>query len=74
LVIYAEGDPPALRRQGQLLDHALRAAGVQRAIAVVPGSSHTRIILTLSRGDTVSARAMLRFVASLTPDVSIDAS
>jgi acetyl esterase/lipase len=74
LVIYAEGDSPELRRQGQVLDHALRAAGVQSEIAVVPGSSHTRIILTLSRGDTVSARAILAFVAALTPRAAIDAS
>ena len=64
LVIYAEGDPPELRRQGQVLYQALRAAGVPSEIVVVPGSSHTRVILTLSRGDTVSARAIERFVAT----------
>lgn len=74
LVIYAEGDSPELRRQGQVLDQALRAAGVRSAIVVVPGSSHTRIILTLSRGDTVSARAILKFVATLAPGRAIDAS
>jgi acetyl esterase/lipase len=65
LVIYAEGDPPDLRRQGQVLATALRAAGVPTETVVVPGSSHTRIILTLSRGDTPSAQAILRFVATL---------
>jgi acetyl esterase/lipase len=74
LVIYAEGDSPELRRQGQVLDQALRAAGVPSAIAVVPGSSHTRIILTLSRGDTVSARAILKFIADLAPGRTIDGS
>ena len=55
--------PADLRRQGHVLADALRGAGVTTEMVVVPGSSHTRIILTLSRGDTVSARAILRFVA-----------
>jgi acetyl esterase/lipase len=67
LVIYAEGDSADLRRQGDVLAAALRKAGVATSTAVVPGSSHTRIILTLSRDDTVSARAILRFVADLVP-------
>ena len=71
LVIYAEGDPPELRRQGQVLDQALRAAGVRSEIVVVPGSSHTRIILTLSRGDTVSATRILRFVAGRSTRVTM---
>lgn len=71
LVVYAEGDPPDLRRQGQVLDQALRAAGARSEVAVVPGSSHTRIILTLSRDDTVSARAILKFVAHVAPSVEI---
>ena len=72
LVIYAEGDPPELRRQGQVLYQALRAAGVPSEIVVVPGSSHTRIILTLSRGDATSARAIQRFVATLAPRATIE--
>lgn len=70
LVIYAEGDPPDLRRQGQVLADRLRRAGVPTSTAVVPGSSHTRIILTLSRDDTVSAQAILRFVTTLAPHVA----
>jgi len=65
LVIYAEGDSADLRRQGDVLAAALRKAGVTTSTAVVPGSSHTRIILTLSRDDTVSARAILRFVGEV---------
>jgi acetyl esterase/lipase len=65
LVMWAEGDPADLRRQGQVLASALRSAGVPTTNAVVPGSSHTRIVLTLSRGDTVSARAILAFVRSV---------
>lgn len=67
LVIYAQGDPPALRRQGDVLADRLRNAGVPTSTAIVPGSSHTRIILTLSRDDTVSARAILKFVATVAP-------
>jgi acetyl esterase/lipase len=65
LVIWAEGDPPDLRRQGAVLATALRNAGVATATTVVPGSSHTRIVLTLSRHDTASARAILDFVAGI---------
>jgi acetyl esterase/lipase len=67
LVIYAEGDSADLRRQGDVLAAALRRAGVATATTVVPGSSHTRILLTLSRDDTVSARAILKFVAGVAP-------
>jgi len=74
LVIFAEGDPPELRRQSRVLDQAYRSAGAGSRVVVVPGSSHTRILLTLSRGDTVSAQAILRFVATLDPAASIDAS
>lgn len=65
LVVWAEGDPRDLRRQGEVLATKLRAAGVPTTVAVVPGSSHTRIILTLSRDDTVSAKAILRFVGEV---------
>jgi acetyl esterase/lipase len=65
LVMWAEGDPADLRRQSLVLATALRNAGVPTANAVVPGSSHTRIVLTLSRGDTVSSRAILDFVKTV---------
>lgn len=65
LVVWAEGDPADLRRQGQVLATALRSAGVPTTTTVVPGSSHTRIVLTLSRADTVSARAILDFVKTV---------
>lgn len=65
LVIWAEGDPADLRRQGHVLASALRNAGVASRTTVVPGSSHTRIVLTLSRGDTVSSHAILDFVRTV---------
>ncbi len=67
LVIYAEGDSADLRRQGDVLASALRAARVASSQTVVPGSSHTRILLTLSRDDTVAAHAILTFVDGLAP-------
>ncbi len=67
LVIYAGGDSADIRRQGDVLAAALRSAGVRSEKVVVPGSSHTRILLTFSRDDTISAKAILKFVASLAP-------
>ena len=64
------GDPADLRRQGQVLAEDLRRAGVPSSTTVVPGSSHTRIILTLSRADTVSAQAILKFVDNPRPAAS----
>jgi acetyl esterase/lipase len=74
LVIYAEGDSAALRRQGDVLAAALSTAGVPAETIVVPGSSHTRILLTLSRDDTVAARGILKFIASLPAATTIDPS
>ena len=51
LLLYASGDTKDLQRQSQLLDAALRAAGASSRIAVVPGESHARMVLTLSRAD-----------------------
>lgn len=67
LVIYAEGDSADLRRQGRVLAATLRRAGVRSSTTVVPGSSHERILLTLSRDDTVSAHAILAFVDEIAP-------
>jgi acetyl esterase/lipase len=74
LVIFAEGDPPDLRRQGRVLAAAMASAGVAIETVVVPGSSHTRIVLTLSREDTVAANAILRFVGRLAPDAAVAAT
>lgn len=71
LVIFAEGDPADLRRQGRVFAARMDAAGVPVETVVVPGSSHTRIVLTLSRPDTVAADAILRFVARAAPDAAV---
>lgn len=65
LILYAGGETRALQRQSQLLDAALREAGAQSEIVVVPGKSHDRIVPTLSRDDQTAGPAMLRFVRQL---------
>ena len=62
LVVYAEGDYPALKRQGALFAAAAEAAGGQAETVVVPGKSHTRIVPTLSRDDQTAGPAVLDFV------------
>lgn len=62
LILYAGGETEALRRQSGLLDAALRAAGAESRVVVVPGQSHERIVPTLSRDDRTAGPAMLAFV------------
>jgi acetyl esterase/lipase len=62
IVLYAEGDPAPLQRQSQLLHEALRKEQIPSELVVVPGQSHCRIVLTLSRPDRTSAPAILRFI------------
>lgn len=69
LIIYAGGETQSLQRQSQVLDAALQEAGAQSEVVVVPGESHERIVLALSRTDKTAGPAMLRFIenASCTP-------
>ena len=62
LILYAEGDSAPLQRQSQLLNDSLRAVGAASKIVIVPGESHSRMVLVLSRADKVAARAILEFV------------
>ncbi len=62
LILYAGGESAALQRQSRLLDAALRAAGASSRVVVVPGQSHRRIVLTLSRDDRTAGPAMLAFL------------
>jgi acetyl esterase/lipase len=62
LLLYAEGDPPSLQRQSQLLYGALQLKQVRSQLVIVPGEDHARIVLTLSRADKTSAPAILRFI------------
>ena len=62
LLIYAAGESRALQRQSQLLHQQLIDAGVPSALTIVPGESHTRIVLTLSRDDKTAGPAITAFV------------
>ncbi len=64
LILYAEGDSAALRRQAQHFHDVLDRRGVRNRVVVVPGESHTRIVLTLSRDDKTAGPAMLEFLGA----------
>jgi acetyl esterase/lipase len=66
LLLYAGGEGRALQRQSQLLHGALLRAGASSSLVVVPGESHSRIVLTLSRDDKTAGPAILNFVRSHT--------
>jgi len=67
LVLHAGGEKPALKRQSQLLVEALERHGKPCSLVVVPGQSHSRIVLTLSRPDRTAAPAIEAFVRRNTP-------
>lgn len=62
LLLYAGGEGKALQRQSQLMHDALLNAGAASSLVVVPGESHSRIVLTLSRGDKTAGPAIVNFV------------
>ena len=62
LILYAGGETKPLQRQSQLLHETLVKAGARSELVVVPGESHSRIVLTLSRPDKIAGPAILRFV------------
>jgi acetyl esterase/lipase len=62
LILYAGGETKALIRQSQRFSQALTRSGVSNKVVVVPGQSHARIVLTLSRDDKTAGPAILNFV------------
>jgi len=62
LILYAGGEKKGLQRQAQRLKEALDKQEVENQLTVVPGESHTRIVLTLSRPDKTSGPAILKFI------------
>ena len=62
LILYAGGETKALQRQSRRLQEVLSAHGVKNQLVVVPGQSHTRIVLALSRPDKTAGPAMLNFL------------
>jgi acetyl esterase/lipase len=64
LILYAGGESRKLKRQAQCLAQALERAGVEQSVVVVPGESHSRIVLTLSRPDKTAVPAILTFMGA----------
>jgi len=62
LLLYAGGETRALQRQSQRLAARLHEAGASAQTVVVPGESHARILLTLSRDDKTAGPAVLAFI------------
>ena len=62
LIMYAQGETAALRRQGGHFHDILDSKGVRNRLVVVPGESHARIVLTLSRADKTAGPAILDFI------------
>jgi acetyl esterase/lipase len=62
LILYAAGETRALQRQSQRLGEVLENEHVSNQLVVVPGQSHARMVLTLSRADRTSADAILHFI------------
>ncbi len=62
LILYAGGETKALQRQSQLLHERLTTAGGRSTVVVVPGESHSRIVLTLSRDGKTAGPAIVEFV------------
>ena len=64
LLLYATGEHRGFRRQAERLAEALREAGASSEVVAVPGQSHGRMVVTLSRPDRTSAPAILAFIRS----------
>jgi acetyl esterase/lipase len=62
LILYAAGETRALQRQSQRLREVLENEHVFNRLVVVPGQSHARMVLTLSRSDRTSADAIFDFI------------
>jgi acetyl esterase/lipase len=68
LILYAAGESKALQRQSQRLSEILEREHVPHRVVVVPGQSHARMVLTLSRSDQTSADAILDFIRETAAD------
>ena len=64
LILYAAGESASLRRQARHFHDILDRKGVRNRLVAVPGESHTRIVLTLSRPDKTAGPAILEFIRS----------
>ncbi|MDQ6631714.1 MAG: alpha/beta hydrolase [Verrucomicrobiota bacterium] len=62
LILFGGSEKTSLKRQSYLLHTALSAAHIKNQILAVPGQSHSRIVLTLSRDDKTSGPSILNFI------------
>lgn len=67
LLLYAGGESPALQHQSSLLHERLLDVGAASTRVVVPGESHSRIVLTLSRDDRTAGPAVVAFIRRIAP-------
>jgi acetyl esterase/lipase len=67
LLMFAHGDPAALRRQSALLQAALARAGVWTWVTPISGLSHSRILVQLARANRDPGATVLRFLEQLSP-------
>jgi len=62
LILYAGGETKSLIRQSHRFSQVLTQSGVSNRLLAVPGQSHARIVLTLSRDDKTAGPAILNFI------------
>ncbi len=62
LLLYCGGETKSLKRQSQRLSEVLSRNGIPNQTVIVPGQSHARIVLTLSRPDKTAGPAILDFI------------
>ena len=62
LILYCGGEKQSLKRQSQRLSEVLSQNGISNQTVIVPGQSHARIVLTLSRPNKTASPAILNFI------------
>ena len=67
LILYADGEKKPLQRQAQRLAEVLSHAQIKNQIVVVPGQSHARMVLAMSRPDQTAGPAILKFIKDNVP-------
>jgi acetyl esterase/lipase len=67
LLLYAQKDWPALRRQAHVLGRALSDAGAPQRVVEIPDEDHYSIAVALSRAGSTTSEAVLQFVRSYAP-------
>ncbi len=65
LILFATGESDSLVRQARHFHDVLKQRGVNNRLVPVPGESHTRIVLTLSRDDKTAGPAILDFISGV---------